>query len=474
MTGDQAMPAALLSRLNARGFRLVQAMDAVAILAILVLSTIIRFGWDWPAYGGGREGAKGAYVVSFLVITLIFLLAFYFGGLYDREPRLGRPPVLPRAARLGAGATGIVAVGNLAFTGVLNSLGNTTERALPLPTYLLGILLVLPAVAVAANRQFTTWNERRLLGTPRALLIGTPDEVAKARQHLAVEEGPDGATDGDAEVEIIATTDRIDDLLGLVDRHDVTDVILLSGRWLGQVPPTALKVLDRRDVVIHQRVSALETMYGLQRVRQIGGMPFVKLRAHTLPTSRLRFKRFMDLIWLALLSPFVVLALAFTALYTLAVAGRPILYRQARVGIDGSHFRLVKFRTMRPDAEAQSGAVWAEKEDPRVIPACRWLRATRLDELPQVANILRGEMSLVGPRPERPELTAHFEAEFPNYARRHEVPPGLTGLAQIHGRYHTDPEYKLGHDLQYLVNWSPILDLEILARTVWVVLARRV
>ncbi|MFT5223871.1 MAG: lipopolysaccharide/colanic/teichoic acid biosynthesis glycosyltransferase, partial [Glaciecola sp.] len=116
----------------------------------------------------------------------------------------------------------------------------------------------------------------------------------------------------------------------------------------------------------------------------------------------------------------------------------------------------------------------AQKEDPRVIAACRWIRATRLDELPQVLNILRGEMSLVGPRPERPELTAQFEEEFPNYASRHEVPPGLTGLAQIHGRYHTDPEYKLGHDLQYLVNWSPILDFEIIVRTVWVIVTRRV
>jgi lipopolysaccharide/colanic/teichoic acid biosynthesis glycosyltransferase len=101
------------------------------------------------------------------------------------------------------------------------------------------------------------------------------------------------------------------------------------------------------------------------------------------------------------------------------------------------------------------------------------VRATRLDELPQLWNVLRGEMSLVGPRPERPELTAGFEAEIPGYAQRHEVPPGVTGLAQISGRYHTDAEYKLGYDLQYLANWSPVLDLEILLRTIVVVLGRR-
>jgi lipopolysaccharide/colanic/teichoic acid biosynthesis glycosyltransferase len=170
----------------------------------------------------------------------------------------------------------------------------------------------------------------------------------------------------------------------------------------------------------------------------------------------------------------VVPLIGLVALYELVTVGRPILYWQERVGARGVPFRMVKFRTMYLDAEADGNARLASENDPRVVPACRWLRATRLDELPQFWNVLKGEMSLVGPRPERPEMTARFEEIIPGYARRHELPPGLTGLAQIHGRYHTDPEYKLGYDLQYLVNWSPVLDLEILARTVWVVLARRI
>lgn len=457
---EQVQPGALLSRLNARGFRIIQAMDTVAVAAILVGAISARYGWNWPTY------SKGAYAVSFSVTTLVFLLAFYFGGLYEREPRLGRPSVLPRAARISAGATGLVAVGNLAATAVLNNLGNSTGRALPLPTYVLVTLMVLSALAVTANRHVAAWNERRIMGPPRALLVGDEQEVAKARLHLDLDE-ENGA-------DIVGTTDTVADLFEVVRRTGATDVILLASRWLDQIPASMLAALDHRDVVIHQRVTALETMYGLQRIRQIGGMPFVKLRAHTIATSRLRFKRFMDLVWLTLLAPFLLVALLFGAVWTLVVAGRPVLYRQSRVGVEGSHFNLVKFRTMRPDAEAETGVTWAEKEDPRVIPACRWMRATRLDELPQIVNILRGEMSLVGPRPERPELTAQFEAAFPNYARRHEVPPGLTGLAQIHGRYHTDPEYKLGHDLQYLVNWSPVLDLEIMFRTVWVVVTRRV
>lgn len=98
----------------------------------------------------------------------------------------------------------------------------------------------------------------------------------------------------------------------------------------------------------------------------------------------------------------------------------------------------------------------------------------RVDELPQIINVLRGDMSLVGPRPERPEFTADLARSVPGYERRHELRPGLTGLAQVNGRYDTDAAFKVGHDLQYLVNWSPALDLAILARTVWVVVARRV
>jgi lipopolysaccharide/colanic/teichoic acid biosynthesis glycosyltransferase len=209
-------------------------------------------------------------------------------------------------------------------------------------------------------------------------------------------------------------------------------------------------------------------------VREVGGMPFVLLRSQTVPISRARFKRAFDLTLTVLGLPIWLPILAVMALYQLAVAGRPVLFWQQRVGVGGRRFMMVKFRTMIPEAEEDGrGARLAETEDPRIIPACRWVRQARLDELPQFWNVLRGEMSLVGPRPERPELTARFEREIPGYSRRHELPPGLTGLAQIHGRYHTDAEYKLGYDLQYLVNWSPGLDISILLRTVWVVLTGR-
>ena len=103
-----------------------------------------------------------------------------------------------------------------------------------------------------------------------------------------------------------------------------------------------------------------------------------------------------------------------------------------------------------------------------------WVRATRLDELPQLGHVVTGRMSIVGPRPERPEFTAHLAHEVPGYERRFELPPGLTGLAEVHGRYSTSAQYKVGYDLQYLVDWSISLDVAIIVRTCWVVLSRRV
>jgi exopolysaccharide biosynthesis polyprenyl glycosylphosphotransferase len=151
----------------------------------------------------------------------------------------------------------------------------------------------------------------------------------------------------------------------------------------------------------------------------------------------------------------------------------PTLYRQRRVGRDNKEFVMYKLRTMIDRAEATTGPVLAGVGDERITRVGRFLRAMRIDEIPQLFNVLNGTMSLVGPRPERPEFVEEFLQTIPGYAERLQVKPGLTGLAQVNGEYHTTAEYKLKYDLAYIYNYSLWLDMRILAETVKVMLTRR-
>jgi lipopolysaccharide/colanic/teichoic acid biosynthesis glycosyltransferase len=151
----------------------------------------------------------------------------------------------------------------------------------------------------------------------------------------------------------------------------------------------------------------------------------------------------------------------------------PVLYRQLRVGKEGSTFTVLKFRSMQLDAEADGIARWASPEDARVTRVGRWIRPTRIDELPQLLNILRGDMRFVGPRPERPEFVCEFDRKLPYYRQRHSVRPGLTGWAQLrcnYGASEKDALEKLKYDLYYVKNHNFVFDLVILIQTVEVIL----
>lgn len=149
--------------------------------------------------------------------------------------------------------------------------------------------------------------------------------------------------------------------------------------------------------------------------------------------------------------------------------GGPIFYKQDRLGKDGKVIFIYKLRSMRVDAE-KNGAVWAEKNDPRITKVGRFIRKTRIDEIPQFLNILKGEMSIIGPRPERPTLTMEFNEKIPGFINRLVVKPGLTGYAQVNGGYDISPEDKIKDDLYYIRNRSLFLDLGILLKTIKVVL----
>jgi Undecaprenyl-phosphate glucose phosphotransferase len=200
----------------------------------------------------------------------------------------------------------------------------------------------------------------------------------------------------------------------------------------------------------------------------LGDLPIVSLQGSPLHGWDRVFKRTFDLILgiliLVILSPVMVVI---SLLIKLTSEG-PILYQQGRVGFDGRLFQMFKFRTMKKDAEKETGPVWARENDPRRTKVGAFLRKTSLDELPQLFNVVKGEMSLVGPRPERPNFVKEFRNRIPHYMLRHKIKAGMTGWAQINGwRGNTSLENRIEHDLYYIQNWSIGFDVRILLMTIW-------
>ena len=271
-----------------------------------------------------------------------------------------------------------------------------------------------------------------------------------------------------------------DELFGLVERYQPHELVLAVDDLATAGGTLFESILDCRErgVPIVTMTSLYERITGRVPVEHAG----LNLEV-VMPVEQSGWLRFYQLIGgvidraIALIGA-AVLALVIPFVWLINCLSSPgdLFYRQTRVGAGGRPFRVIKFRSMVMDAEKFSGAVWAEEDDPRITPAGRFLRRTRLDELPQVWNILRGEMSLVGPRPERPEFVDELSRQIPFYRLRHAVKPGLTGWAQVkypYGASVEDALVKLQYDLYYIKYRGVYLDLNILLRTVLVVLGMR-
>ena len=257
------------------------------------------------------------------------------------------------------------------------------------------------------------------------------------------------------------------DLRAVLDARQVDHVILaLSHEDYGRLGGL-LEAIGDEPVTIHV-VPDLGRFTSLRGgVEEFEGLPFVYLRESPLHGWNQVAKRVFDVAFsvtvLAALAPFI-LALAAAVK---ATSRGPILFGQERMGLDGQRFRMLKFRTMRLDAEAETGPVWAPPDDPRRTPIGAFLRRFSLDEMPQFINVMRGEMSVVGPRPERPVFVERFRQTVPGYMLRHKVKSGVTGWAQVHGlRGNTSLEKRIEYDLEYIERWSLWLDLKIIVLTV--------
>ncbi|MGH7888115.1 MAG: undecaprenyl-phosphate glucose phosphotransferase [Candidatus Binatia bacterium] len=324
-------------------------------------------------------------------------------------------------------------------------------------------------------REGLRFLRRRGHNLRRVVIVGMPSQAQallsrfKTYRHLGMRVAglylmePDDGADFARGVDLIRSPDELSRLVcsGAVDQVFVALPLAEASRlkdvqaWLGDEPVALYFVPDLGDFATLR--SSFEEFDGLQ---------IISLQSSPHNGWNVLSKRFVDIsvggIALLIFAP----VMAAVAIAIKCSSRGPVLYRQERMGLDGRRFQMLKFRTMVADAEKMTGPVWADDDDPRVTPLGRWLRQTSLDELPQLINVLRGEMSLVGPRPERPPLIDEFRKSIPKYMLRHKVKAGMTGWAQIHGwRGNTSLATRIEYDLDYIENWSLTRDIKILFLT---------
>lgn len=261
---------------------------------------------------------------------------------------------------------------------------------------------------------------------------------------------------------------RVNDVVRLIEAHQINEIIIAAPELNHRARLELVTSVSTRQVNIKIVPDIFEIMSSEVAASDLAGLPMMQVRDVVLRGWNLRLKRALDIlvsaVALVLLSP---LLLLLAALVKLTSRDGPVFYVQERVGLDGKPFQLVKFRSMRPDAEEETGPVWATPNDPRRTRFGSWIRRWSLDELPQLVNVLVGEMSLVGPRPERPHFVEQFSRQVPRYADRHNEKAGLTGWAQVNGlRGQTSIEERTTYDVFYVERWSLAFDIKILLKTI--------
>jgi exopolysaccharide biosynthesis polyprenyl glycosylphosphotransferase len=266
---------------------------------------------------------------------------------------------------------------------------------------------------------------------------------------------------------------HIKKLKKLVEKNGVEEVILCMGKVSNRQAAEVIGLCEELPVLIKIEPDLYSIVLGQARTNQIYGFPLIEIHPELVPPWEKKVKRLIDILFslfgLIVLSPILIL---FAILIKLESPG-PVFFKQKRVGKNGKTFMVLKYRSMIQDAERYTGPVWAGKADPRITRIGRFIRKVRIDEFPQLINVLHGDMSLVGPRPERPYFVDKLKREYPLYTRRLKVKPGVTGWAQVKGKYDTtieEAKEKLDYDLYYIDNISLRLDFLIMFYTVYVML----
>ncbi len=440
--------------------------ESVLIMSAVLVGTYLRLGARPFVQGASTVALKG------LLIAGVCQLCLYYGDLYNSRIGGDRRELYVRTLR-SLGATSLV-LAALYFW---------------LPALIIGrgvfmITATLVILSVVTWRVSFEWFAKQVGPRERLLLVGTsPAALSLAReleqrQNLGVEvvgfvDIDPGHHDRRVNARVVG---NIEDIPAIVAHRSVDRVVVNLSDARGQLPMDTLLDMKLKGVTFDHLASVYEEYTGKIAVENLRPSWLIFSTGFRKPPSLVAMKRVVDLVaasaGMVLAAP---LMLTVATLIKLVSRG-PALYRQQRVGEHGQVFTLYKFRSMRTDAEAKTGAVWAKDNDDRIIPGGRFIRKTRLDELPQLWNVLRGNMSFVGPRPERPEFVGELTRAIPFYGQRHVVKPGITGWAQVRYSYGStvdDAMEKLQFDLFYIKNLTIALDLFIIFLTVKTVILRR-
>ncbi|NQU44951.1 sugar transferase [bacterium] len=460
---------------------LVTLVDLAAVSLGLLLAYWLRFRVIsrvafLPATGGHLPSD---YLRLFPVALFVVMVSFSFVHLYRCNEKIWS---WAQARRLVRGTLLSVAL----FVTILFFVRSLTQR--PPARWMIPISMLTVPCLVALGRyaiQKKLARSRKTgQGLARSLVIGvgpTAKEVARSvRRHPEFGWTVVGFISADPsdvgrKLTGLRVKDSLDGLGGVLDREGIEAVFVAQPDFRRELLGKAFAECQKRMVEVKIVPDVTELLFSHVSIEEVDGLPILGLRSTPLQGWHVILKRGFDLFGSGLLLLLFAPVMLLLAALVKRDSSGPVFYRQQRVGADGRHFWLIKFRTMLVDAEKQTGPVFSTPDDPRQTRIGRLLRQTHLDELPQLLNVLKGEMSLVGPRPERPFFVEQFRAEIPWYMARHRIKSGMTGWAQVSGQtgYEGTISERLRHDLVYIENWSVLFDLKVLFLTLfW--LSRRV
>jgi exopolysaccharide biosynthesis polyprenyl glycosylphosphotransferase len=444
--------------------------DVVASNLAMICAWLLRFDMELIPVTKGQQDLW-SYLHLLPIVTIVFPLAFAVQGLYRIRPTRGR------AEEAAAVAIGSV-VATIILSGVLLWVRPAQSHIVPYSRAALAIFVVCAIILTIAGRTvvraIVERRHRAGKDLDRVLIAGNGELARAVYERMNIHRDQLGfrivgylRNGSDEEIAGVPCLGSVAEAEAVVREHQIEHVFVAMPHASSEAMMLLLDRLVRNCVSIHVVPDLLQFMVLRARVEDLDGLPTINLSDTPLEGWSRFVKRAFDLavagVSLVALSPIMLL----TALAIRLEDRGPVFYRQVRMGLDGKPFRILKFRSMKIDAETVSGAVWAEKDDPRRTRVGRLIRAWSIDELPQLWNVLVGEMSVIGPRPERPEFVEQFRGEFPHYMLRHKVRAGITGWAQVHGwRGNTSIRMRIEHDLYYIENWSLLLDVKILFLTV--------